>query len=74
MPVSLDRSHCPYSHGGRIARIEYCASSVIIVGDVGLVPVSPDAAEGFYRLVAAAAAYPCICIWSVSGCAEIGRV
>ncbi|MDH6623023.1 hypothetical protein M2271_000810 [Streptomyces sp. LBL] len=56
------------------ARLEYCAPSVIIVGGIGLVPFSPDAAEGFYRLVAAATVYPCICIWSVSGCAEIGRM
>lgn len=56
------------------ARIEFCAPPVIIVGDIGPVPISPDAAEGFYRLVAAVTAYPCICIWSVSGCAEIGRV
>ncbi|WP_275409256.1 hypothetical protein [Streptomyces sp. SID12501] len=58
------------------AGIEYCAPPVIIVGDIGLVPDSPDATEGFYRLVSAATAYPCICIciWSVSGCAEIGRV
>jgi DNA replication protein DnaC len=27
---------------------------VVIVDDLGLVPVSPDAAEGFYRLVGAA--------------------
>lgn len=74
MPVSLDRSHCRIRAVDAFARIEYCAPSVIIVGDLGLVPVSPDAAEGLYRLVAAAAAYPCICIWSVSGCAEIGRV
>ncbi|MCT9113205.1 hypothetical protein ACFWD7_40730 [Streptomyces mirabilis] len=56
------------------ARIDYCAQSVIIVGGIGLVPVSPDATEGFCRLAAAATAYPSNCIWSVSGCAEIGRV
>lgn len=56
------------------ATIEYCTPSVIIIGGIGLVPVSPDAAEGFYRLVTAATVYPCICIWSVSGCAEIGRM
>ena len=55
------------------AGIEHRAPSVIIVGDIGLVPVSPDVAEGFYRLLAAATVYPFICIWSVSGCVEIGR-
>jgi DNA replication protein DnaC len=29
-------------------------SDLIIVDDIGLLPVSPDAAEGFYRLVDAA--------------------
>ncbi|WP_306457955.1 hypothetical protein [Streptomyces sp. SA15] len=41
-----------------LGRIEYCAPPVIMVDDVGLLPVSPDAAEGFYRLVAATTAYP----------------
>ncbi|MDW4911024.1 hypothetical protein RB628_38345 [Streptomyces sp. ADMS] len=62
---------------GAFPGIEYCAPSVIIGGigiGIGLVPVSPDTAEGFYRLVAAATVYPCIRIWSVSGCAGIGRV
>lgn len=45
-----------------LGRIEYYAPPVIMVDDIGLLPVSPDAAEGFYRLVAAATAYPCICI------------
>jgi DNA replication protein DnaC len=29
-------------------------TDLIIVDDIGLLPVSPDAAEGFYRLVDAA--------------------
>lgn len=44
---------------------------MIVVADIGLLPASPDAAEGFYGLVAAATAYLHL---RRSGCAEIGRV
>ncbi|QYX77736.1 hypothetical protein [Streptomyces akebiae] len=47
------------------AGIEHCAQLVIIVDGSGLVPVPPDAAEGFCCLVclaAAATGHPRICV------------
>ena len=50
--VLVRRHRADDSIARALARI--IRSDLIIVDDIGLLPVSPDAAEGFYRLVDAA--------------------
>ncbi|MFF9490387.1 ATP-binding protein [Streptomyces sp. NPDC014676] len=49
----LVRWHCADDSIAR-ALAKIIRSDLIIVDDIGLLPVSPDASEGFYRLVDAA--------------------
>jgi len=50
---ALVRRHRPDDSLGRAIR-RICRANLLIVDDIGLLPVSPEAAEGLYRLVDAA--------------------